>query len=348
MSLVVGAAVPVSPNEGLALTPTTKSVAAPAAAPVVSRQTDKEPSVELRTQTNTTKNQVSQTERRTDTTVQSSKAADETRVDKALDALAREASAENSVRDLLNAQQQGKGDERARLLMNILRTDTSANLRRIAAWGLSDHADKPGVAAALAEALRKDSNASVREMAAWALGEGEDDKDAVAALVAAIKSDADDKVKSTALWALGQTGSHESTAIDVMTDALRSREAKVRETALWAIGNMEPEKAPREVLTALGDSSSHVRLLATWVLFNVADESAVPALETALDREKDSDVRRGIVRALAATGEKSTDALSKLLGSSDPEIRSLAVKSLAGSHGAGPWPWPWPKPRPFP
>jgi len=351
MSLVVGAAVPATPNEALATTTSaavSTRVPAQIAAPAVPRPTDTEHSIEVRSQTTTTKNTAKATERRTDTAVETNRTSDDVHLKQALSALSREAAAGAGeiARELLNGTRQEKGDERSKLLINILKTDTSANLRRIAAWGLSDHAEESGVAAALAEALRKDTNAAVREMAAWALGQGDRTRDGVAALVAAAKSDADDKVRATALWSLGQSG--DEAGMDIMIDAMRSHDSRVRETALWAIGNMEPRKAPREVITALGDSSAHVRKLATWVLFNIADESSVPALESALDKEKEPEVRRGIVRALAATGEKSTDALSKLLGSNDPEIRALAVKALAGSNASGPWPWPWPKPRPYP
>ncbi|MEP7346747.1 MAG: HEAT repeat domain-containing protein, partial [Gemmatimonadaceae bacterium] len=361
MSLVVGAAVPATaatPNETLAVTSAPGAAARPtserASDSAFRKETDKEASVELRSQTTTHKTTSLTSVLRTDSTVQSSTqpVADKNdRMDKAVSALSLEAAAEGSLRTSLNAAQQsgsekGKTDERARLLMNILKTDTSANLRRIAAWGLSDHADESGVAAALADALRKDANADVREMAAWALAESHRERVSIDALIAAAKSDADDKVRATAIWALGEAG--DETAIDVLTDAMRSRDGRVRETAMWAIGQMEPSKAPKEVIIALGDSSSRVRELAAWVLFNIADEAAVPALEAAFDREKNPGVRRAFVRALAATGEKSTDALSKLLGSNDPEIRSLAVKALAGSNAAGPWPWPWPKPRPFP
>ena len=63
-------------------------------------------------------------------------------------------------------------DERPALLAKVLATDTSASLRRIAAWGLAEYADTQTAADALANALRHDSNAGVREMAAWALAEG--------------------------------------------------------------------------------------------------------------------------------------------------------------------------------
>jgi hypothetical protein len=66
-------------------------------------------------------------------------------------------------------------DERAALLARVLRTDTSAELRRVAAWGLAEHAAAAAAAPALAAALRSDRAAPVREMAAWALAEGRAD-----------------------------------------------------------------------------------------------------------------------------------------------------------------------------
>jgi hypothetical protein len=51
--------------------------------------------------------------------------------------------------------------DRATLLISVLRSDTSADLRRVAAWGLAQHAERNEVAAALATALRRDSNADV-------------------------------------------------------------------------------------------------------------------------------------------------------------------------------------------
>ncbi|MFN8571311.1 MAG: M56 family metallopeptidase [Gemmatimonadaceae bacterium] len=237
-------------------------------------------------------------------------------------------------------------DERSKLLLNVLKTDTSATVRRIAAWGLQDYAGETAVAAALAEALRRDTNAEVREMAAWALGDADRDKVAADALVNAAKSDADEKVRATAIWALGEAGDESS--LDVLTAALNAKDVRVREMAMWAIGSIEPDKVPAGVVAGLNDDAPQVRRLTAWVLFQIGDPSTVPALETAIEREKDPEVRRAYVRALGATGEKSADVLSKLIGSSDPEIRNMAVRALAGGGATGPWPWPWPRPRPNP
>lgn len=246
----------------------------------------------------------------------------------------------------LNGQSPQHSDERSKLLLNVLKTDTSATVRRIAAWGLRDYAEESAVASALADVLRRDTHAEVREMAAWALGDADRNTVAADALVNAAKSDANDNVRATAIWALGQAGNESS--LDVLTAALGSKDEDVREMAMWAIGSIEPEKLPTGVLAGLNDASPRVRRLAAWVVFQVGDPSAVPSLEAAIDREKDSDVRRAFIRALGSTGEKSADVLSKLLASSDPDIRSMAVRALAGGGASGPWPWPWPRPRPNP
>ncbi len=93
-------------------------------------------------------------------------------------------------------------DDRPALLAKVLRTDTSAIIRRVAAWGLQEYADQQVVADALTNALRHDPDARVREMAAWSLAESRDRTvGASDALVDALKKDASDRVRTTAAWA---------------------------------------------------------------------------------------------------------------------------------------------------
>ena len=88
--------------------------------------------------------------------------------------------------------------------------------------------------------------------------------------------------------------------------------------------------------------------MAAWALFNIQDPDAVPAIDAQLRRETDKDVQRALIRALASTGERSVDAIKRLIDSSDPEVRAIAIRALAGGGSSGPWPWPWPEPRPHP
>jgi beta-lactamase regulating signal transducer with metallopeptidase domain len=237
-------------------------------------------------------------------------------------------------------------DDRPGLLAKVLATDTSVSLRRIAAWGLSEYADRQVASDALANALRRDPDASVREMAAWSLSESDRSAVGAAALAAALRGDASVKVRETAAWALGEAGDRSSG--DALAAALGDASPEVRKRAAWALGNAEVRQAPPALIALLKDKDPGVRELAAWSLYQIEDPSAIPALEAALRGETIKDLQMAYIKALAATGEKSVDALKGLLESRDPEVKSIAVRALAGGHATGPWPWPWPEPRPFP
>ena len=117
--------------------------------------------------------------------------------------------------------------------------------------------------------------------------------------------------------------------------------------AIWALGNASPKSAPRALTNALSDPDKGVRMIAAWALFRIEDPESVTALEQALNREEDKDLRMGYIRALGAIGERSSAALARLIDSRDPQVRAVVVEALAGK-GGGPWPWPWPNPRPNP
>ncbi|MFN2601611.1 MAG: HEAT repeat domain-containing protein [Gemmatimonadaceae bacterium] len=256
---------------------------------------------------------------------------------------------EQSLRRQERSREQGTGraDDRPQLLATVLKTDTSASLRRIAAWGLSEYAETSVATEALATALRKDPNSSVREMAAWALSQADNGSPtAIDALIAALRGDSDPKVRTTALWALGEIGDERS--IDAVMASLSDPSAGIRERAVWAIGQMSPRQAPPALIALLRDSDPRVREITAWALYEIEDPAAVPALNAALHAETDKSLQIAYIRALAATGEKSVDAIRGLLDSKDPAIRSMAVRALAGGNGNGPWPWPWPEPRPYP
>jgi beta-lactamase regulating signal transducer with metallopeptidase domain len=238
-------------------------------------------------------------------------------------------------------------DERPALLAKVLATDGSASLRRIAAWGLAEYAERQVATDALSNALRHDSNASVREMAAWALADGHRSSAASDALSAALRGDGNVQVRVISAWALGSVG--DRSAIDALTAALSDASPDVRKRALWAIGDLGPKQAPPAVIALLADRDPGVRELAAWSLYQIEDPAAIPALEAALRAEKSSkNLQIAYIKALATTGERSVDALKSLLESTDPEIKSIAVRALAGGNATGPWPWPWPEPRPFP
>ena len=255
--------------------------------------------------------------------------------------------AKTALMSALSKQTAGKdSDERPVLLARILATDTSADLRRIAAWGLNDYANRQVAAEALANALRRDRDASVREMAAWALSDADHSSTAIEALIAALRSDASIEVRKTAAWALGNVGDRSSAG--ALAAALSDANPEIRIRAAWALGNSDLHQAPPQLLAGLSDKDPEMREVTAWALYQIEDPAAVPALEAAMARESSKELQMDYIRALAAVGEKSVDALKGLLESRDPEIRNIAVRALAGGHATGPWPRPWPEPRPFP
>jgi beta-lactamase regulating signal transducer with metallopeptidase domain len=248
--------------------------------------------------------------------------------------------------NLLNTQgAKSDTDERPVLLAKILTTDADAKLRRIAAWGLNEYADRQVAAEALAKALRDDRDASVREMAAWSLADADHSAVASEALVAALR-DSDTQVRLTAAWALGNVGNRN--AADALAQSLSDPSSEMRKRAAWALGNLDLKQAPPALINLLKDSDPETRETAAWALYEIEDPAAIGGLEAAMNKEQSKELQIAYIRALAAVGEKSVDALKSLLESKDPEIRTIAVKALAGGHATGPWPRPWPQPRPYP
>ncbi|MBW8770903.1 MAG: HEAT repeat domain-containing protein [Gemmatimonadetes bacterium] len=252
-----------------------------------------------------------------------------------------------TAQDLMKSAPKGSkaADDRPVLLAKVLRSDSSAALRRVAAWGLAEYADQTVASDALVAALRRDASENVREMAAWSLGEGSRNTGVVEALSAALK-DANVKVRRTAAWSLGQMG--EKGSVDALVGALADADADVRARAVWALGEVGPKQAPKQLVAMLSDKDEHVRELTAWALYEIEDPTTAPALQAALTAEKNQEMQLKYIRALATMGESSVDAIRPLLESSDQRVREMAVHALAGGHATGPWPHPWPQPRPYP
>jgi HEAT repeat protein len=241
---------------------------------------------------------------------------------------------------------QGKNDDRPALLANVLKTDTSATLRRVAAWGLAQFGNSQVGVDALTSAVTRDKDASVRETAAWALADARSSAAVVEALTAALRRDPNTKVRATAAWALGSLGDDD--AVEALTAALSDTSRDVVRRSVWAIGSISPKQAPKQLTALLSDKDPEMRQMVAWSLFTIQDPDAVPAITTAMRAETDKDTQRALIRALASTGERSVDAIKSLLDSKDPEVREAAIRALAGGGATGPWPHPWPQPRPHP
>ena len=256
------------------------------------------------------------------------------------------ASGERAVTEAPSAGRQHAPDDRAMLLAKVLRTDSSAHLRRIAAWGLQDFSGSTVATDALVNAVTRDADAHVREMAAWALSNYEHDAAVSIALGATAQHDASVDVRATAVWALGDRGS--SASADALIAALSDSSSRVRERAAWALGNVQMKQAPPALIAMLRDHDEECRRTAAWALHEIEDPAALPALESALRAATDEDSQITYLRAIAVMGDRSIDVIRDLLDSSNPRIKAMAVRVLAGGQATGPWPEPRPEPRPFP
>ncbi len=237
-------------------------------------------------------------------------------------------------------------DERAAVLAKTLRTDSNAGVRRVAAWGLRRYAQIEVALEALVDAVGHDKEASVREMSAWALQGARRNSAASAALAKAIGQEQDASVRATAVWAAGEIG--DAGAVDALTGALKDADPDVREMAAWSIGACRPEHAPGPLVNALSDKVRDVRLSVAWALYQIRDPETTTAIDAAFRHETDGDVRDGLIKALGRMGDRSVDALQRLVSSPDSQVRAVAITALAGGDATGPWPWPRPQPRPFP
>ncbi|MEI2719886.1 MAG: HEAT repeat domain-containing protein [Gemmatimonadales bacterium] len=172
-------------------------------------------------------------------------------------------------------------DANPELLAKILRTDSSAQVRRVAAWGLHDHADVPVAFSALSQAAERDADGDVRTMAVWAL-EGSRDSKVTELLGRVLARDSDAEAREMAAWALGQFA--DPSAAEPLAAAL-AKEASDRTlgTIAWAIGNIPMERAPAKLTALLTNESKHTRLAAAWALSNIADKATLPAIRAALE-----------------------------------------------------------------
>lgn len=234
---------------------------------------------------------------------------------------------------------------RGMALVNVLRTDSSADVRRIAAWSLRNYSGMAAARTALIAAAQGDADADVRTMSVWALADI-DGASVTAALMTVADHDADADVREMAVWAIGDRAA--PAGLDGVTHALASdRSAEVRATAAWALGQLDLKHAPASLIAALKDSSADVRNKAAWAVSEIGDSTALPALRDALRRETSVDAQRMLLRALITSGE-DPERMVEWLRSPDPELREMAARALAGADAVSPWPWPWPRPIPIP
>jgi hypothetical protein len=236
--------------------------------------------------------------------------------------------------DLNGAGQSATTDEKMDLLIRVLRTDSSAKVRRVAAWGLRHYASEPAAQTELARVLGNDRSERVREMAAWALAHARSEP-ALAALRRALASDENEAVREVAVWGLGS--GHDVASADAIAAALAAdRSDQVRSTAAWALGALRPERAPAALIAMLESERRGSKLTAAWALSEIGDKSALPAIRAALDQpDQDDGTTRALLRAMIKSGA-TPDELSRFLSSANPEVRLFAIKAMTNGGAVDP------------
>jgi HEAT repeat protein len=193
-------------------------------------------------------------------------------------------------------------------------------------------------AGTLVDALKNDKDAHVRRAAAYALGTfGPPGAGAVSVLRAAL-SDESAMVRQNAAWALGQIGEGAGEAVGELCERLKDKDVLVRRDAAGALGSMGKDGAegvaplirlvesePDEVVkkTAL-DSLAH--------LAGPKHEKFAPGLAPLLE-DKDAEVSLGAATVLARIGgsesARALPVLQKALKDPDPQVREKSAASLS-------------------
>ena len=235
---------------------------------------------------------------------------------------------------------------RSPAVVRALQQDTSANVRRVAAWAIAQLGGGSTAVTTLGRALASDPSATVREMCAWALGELEAEP-AISQLSDAAIRDRAPAVRETAVWALGEIEASES-ASTLSAVLANDTSLVVRRTAAWSLGQLGIRTAPKSLIAALTDADDRLRMNASWALSEIHDPLSVPALTSALAKETHAQARRAQLRGILAAGGRAESLMAELLQSRDPAVREAAIRGVAGGRMIDPWPWPWPRPRPFP
>lgn len=154
----------------------------------------------------------------------------------------------------------------------------------------------------------------VREAAARALGElGE--RRAVRSLLARWRKEASPKVKGALLQAVVRCGPSNLKVIKLVPFVLKDNsDEDVRVHAAVAVAAVESRKTVTASLTAaLADKSARVRATAAFSIAGRRDKELLPALDSAIERESDPDVKTWMAAARRVVAGGSMDAFAEFL-----------------------------------
>lgn len=222
-------------------------------------------------------------------------------------------------------------------LVDLLRKDQVAEVRRAAATALGEIVTDSAEAIAALGATLKDRDLETRRVVAEALAAiGPPAKDAVPGLVRAL-AESPPAVRSSIAIALGRIGAGAKDAVPTLVTLLRTgKDTAQLMPLLMAIGGIGPDAkdavAPVAGLTRSRDAT--IRRSAAIVLGQIGIGSAdAAAALIAAAKDRDASIREAALFALGEIGVDSPIALKALAaGLKDHEVdnRRLAARALGG------------------
>lgn len=199
---------------------------------------------------------------------------------------------------------------------------------------LADLGDEAKSAISALIGALKDKSSEVRWRAARALAVIGDDNMAVSTALTTALKDENPQVRAYAAYALGRLEDNRPDVAEAMSNMLTDEDIMVRRAALRALRQM---KLPREVSIPLfAKTLTHADQAGVMGAFQVITESgdkAVPFLVDALGHPKAAYWATMILAEMGPVAKPAVPALTKLVTSSEPEMRLQACMAL-GAIGA--------------
>lgn len=226
----------------------------------------------------------------------------------------------------------GKTEDRAAIpALKELLKEEDKKMRFMTAYALGRLGEQHA-APYLLEAIMEDKDDSDKRLGkldyAVALGYLKD-KSLIPELVR-LSKDSKDKLRFPLLIARGMTG--DKTALPMLVEALKEQDYKIRDAAANALENISDKTIIRNLIDAL-DSNHNIETIA-YILGNLADEKAVPALERAYQRQNDLNdnwtlARGSILGALGkAGGLKAFPLLNDAIRDPNKKVRAAAAEAM--------------------
>jgi HEAT repeat protein len=230
---------------------------------------------------------------------------------------------------LIAAQPARAEDSVVTLIGNLASSDQSVQLRAIDELGLQK--EKAAEAVTPLTGLLKSDSAKVRAHAAHSLGEiGPAARPAVESLAQLLK-DSDETVRRQAVHAIGGIRPGPRVMVPLCVKLLEDPDPGVRLRVMNAIADAGARAVPGLIVALDNDKAAYWACL---ILRDIGPEAkdAVPALTKKL-QDKDPEVRREAILALAAIGKEAESAVAPIAAGVKDEITCGAATYALGRIG---------------